>query len=98
MNGSNIESKTHLSYGALVGLQLQHEVFVVVESRLDGLQMFLSETVEREEMILGLQQPTEDLLHHVSPGRQTQHLLTGDHPDRGFVGGDGVLRVTFRAV
>ena len=98
INQLDSTSLTHLAHGALVGLQLQHEVLVIVEPRLYGLQLLLAETVEREEVILGLQQPAEDLLQHVGPGGEVDHLVPGQPPDRRHTGGETELRVRLATI
>ena len=61
-------SKAHLANSALMGFQLQHEVLMVVEPRLDRLEVLLSEAVHGHQVVLGLQEPGEHLLRVPGPG------------------------------
>ena len=79
-------------------LQLQHEVLVIVESGLDGVEVLLAETVERQEVILGLQEPAEDLLQHIGPGGEIDHLVPCQPSDRGDTGGDRILGVRLATI
>ena len=73
--------------------QFQHEVLVVVESRFDCVQVLLPEAVERHEVVLGLQEPAQDLLEDVGPGVETGHLVL-IHPPHRRCGGRGELGVS----
>ena len=79
-------------------LQLQHEVFVIIESGLDGVEILLAETVERQEVILSLQEPAENLLQHIGPGGEIDHLVAFQPPHRGHAGGERILGVRLATI
>ena len=84
----SLMKSAHLADCALMGFKLQHKVFMIVKPGLDSLEVFLTEAVHSHQMILGLQEPTEDLLEITAPRSEVTNLavaLPGVHDfgDRG---------------